>query len=309
MRTGDPDRARGHLKLATVMRPDSETYRDALALVSRVTVVVLDLDGVLWRGDEPIPGSAAAVQALRDGGAGSRSSPTTRATGSPTTWRSSPRLGIAAAPDDVLTSAQAAAELLARDARARRRGAGVRRPGRRRGARAGGLPGRRPRGRRTRWSSASTGTSTSTGSTGPSAQCATARGFVATNTDPTYPGADHVLPGRGVDRGRDRRPRRDGAPEVAGKPEPATAALVRRRLGDDGIMVGDRPSTDGAMADGARLAVRARALRHRRARPDRAGADAAAGVRGRRSGDARAALLGARRRDRSVRPGGTRPSR
>jgi Flp pilus assembly protein TadD len=34
MRCGDPDRARGHLKLATVMRPDEESYRDALALVS-----------------------------------------------------------------------------------------------------------------------------------------------------------------------------------------------------------------------------------------------------------------------------------
>lgn len=34
MRTGDPDRARGHLKLATVMRPDSDAYRDALALVT-----------------------------------------------------------------------------------------------------------------------------------------------------------------------------------------------------------------------------------------------------------------------------------
>ena len=35
---------------------------------------------------------------------------------------------------------------------------------------------------------------------------------------------------------------------MAGKPEAATAALVRARLGDDGIMVGDRPSTDGLLA-------------------------------------------------------------
>lgn len=34
MRAGDPDRARGHLKLATIMRPDSEDYRDALARVT-----------------------------------------------------------------------------------------------------------------------------------------------------------------------------------------------------------------------------------------------------------------------------------
>jgi ribonucleotide monophosphatase NagD (HAD superfamily) len=37
-------------------------------------------------------------------------------------------------------------------------------------------------------------------------------------------------------------------PEVAGKPYPATVALVRERFGTAGIVVGDRPSTDGALA-------------------------------------------------------------
>jgi glycerol-1-phosphatase len=37
-------------------------------------------------------------------------------------------------------------------------------------------------------------------------------------------------------------------PEVAGKPAPPTVALVHDRLGRHGIMVGDRPSTDGALA-------------------------------------------------------------
>jgi 4-nitrophenyl phosphatase len=37
-------------------------------------------------------------------------------------------------------------------------------------------------------------------------------------------------------------------PEVAGKPEPAMAALVRHRFGDPVVMIGDRPSTDGAFA-------------------------------------------------------------
>jgi Flp pilus assembly protein TadD len=32
-RLGDRDRARGHLKMAIVMRPDSEDYRDALARI------------------------------------------------------------------------------------------------------------------------------------------------------------------------------------------------------------------------------------------------------------------------------------
>jgi ribonucleotide monophosphatase NagD (HAD superfamily) len=37
-------------------------------------------------------------------------------------------------------------------------------------------------------------------------------------------------------------------PEVAGKPEPPTVALVRARFGDRGVIAGDRPSTDGALA-------------------------------------------------------------
>jgi ribonucleotide monophosphatase NagD (HAD superfamily) len=37
-------------------------------------------------------------------------------------------------------------------------------------------------------------------------------------------------------------------PEGAGKPEPPTVALVRARFGDRGVVAGDRPSTDGALA-------------------------------------------------------------
>jgi ribonucleotide monophosphatase NagD (HAD superfamily) len=38
------------------------------------------------------------------------------------------------------------------------------------------------------------------------------------------------------------------APVVAGKPEPPMADLVRSRFGPVGLMIGDRPSTDGAFA-------------------------------------------------------------
>ncbi|HEY4398565.1 MAG TPA: hypothetical protein VGO28_12915, partial [Acidimicrobiia bacterium] len=31
-------------------------------------VVCCDLDGVVWRGEEPIPGAATAISALRDAG-------------------------------------------------------------------------------------------------------------------------------------------------------------------------------------------------------------------------------------------------
>jgi 4-nitrophenyl phosphatase len=71
--------------------------------------------------------------------------------------------------------------------------------------------------------------------------------FVATNTDATYPAPDGLLPGNGslvaaVATASGRRP------EVAGKPEAPTVAMVRRRCGDRGVVVGDRPSTDGALA-------------------------------------------------------------
>ncbi|MDQ1467010.1 MAG: hypothetical protein QOH10_1425, partial [Actinomycetota bacterium] len=76
--------------------------------------------------------------------------------------------------------------------------------------------------------------------------------FVATNLDPTYPSADGLLPGNGAlvaavatASGRE--------PELAGKPSATMAALVASasvRIGSDGpgVMIGDRPSTDGALA-------------------------------------------------------------
>jgi HAD superfamily hydrolase (TIGR01450 family) len=71
--------------------------------------------------------------------------------------------------------------------------------------------------------------------------------FVATNTDATYPTSDGLLPGGGamvaavaVAAGVE--------PLVAGKPHTPAADLVRARLGSTGVMVGDRPETDGRFA-------------------------------------------------------------
>ncbi len=71
--------------------------------------------------------------------------------------------------------------------------------------------------------------------------------FLATNLDPTYPGPDGLLPGNGSLVAAVATAS-GGTPQVAGKPEPPTVALVRQRFGDHGVMVGDRPSTDGALA-------------------------------------------------------------
>lgn len=74
--------------------------------------------------------------------------------------------------------------------------------------------------------------------------------LIGTNDDPTYPTAEGPVPGGGallaavaVAAGVEA--------EVAGKPYQPMADLVRSRLGDEvdgAVLVGDRPSTDGAMA-------------------------------------------------------------
>jgi len=73
--------------------------------------------------------------------------------------------------------------------------------------------------------------------------------FVATNTDPTYPDDGRRLPGNGalvaaLERATGRLP-----DVVAGKPHAPMADTVRERCGQVAIMIGDRPSTDGAFAD------------------------------------------------------------
>jgi len=211
-----------------------------------VTVVALDLDGVLWRGDEPIPGSVEAVAKLA--AAGVRVAYLTN--------NSSLRvsdyvdkfagLGIDAAPEQILTSAQAAAELLAASLAGGARvlpcaGAGV--------VEALELAGftvvdRAPA------DAVVVGFHRTFDFDELDRTAAAVRDgarLIATNADATYPGPGHVWPGAGsilaavaTASGR--------TAEVAGKPERPMVAMVRRRLGDQGVMVGDRPSTDGALA-------------------------------------------------------------
>ena len=222
--------------------------------------VICDLDGVVWLGDEPIPGSAEAVERLR--AAGRRVLFVTNNSAVPVgeVEAKLARHGIPA-EGDVLTSAMAAAHLLA--------------PGQRALAAAGpgvveALGGR--------------GVEVVPGAeAGPHddvdavvvglhldfdyrrlrvASDAVRRGarFVATNTDATYPTPDGPIPGGGaivaavaVAAGVD--------PEVAGKPHAPMAELVRGALGphdaDELVMVGDRWETDGAFARalGARFAL------------------------------------------------------
>ena len=209
-------------------------------------VACCDLDGVVWRGDDPIPGAAAGVAALRAGGI-----PVVFVTNNSSGTRDEyvaklAACGVLAVADDVLSSAMAAARMLAADLAPGARvltcsGPGVR--------------------------EAITGVGLAAVDSEPAeavvvgwhrdftfdglarAADAVRNGarFVATNVDPTYPSANGLLPGNGAivaavatAAGR--------VPEIAGKPTAAMAALVLDACGAHGVMIGDRPSTDGAFA-------------------------------------------------------------
>jgi HAD superfamily hydrolase (TIGR01450 family) len=216
-------------------------------------VACCDLDGVVWRGAIPIEGSAAGVAQLRDAGlrvvfltnnSSGRVQDTLDRLGA---------AGIAAAPEDLVTSAQAAAALLATAT-----SSGAPAPGARVLACAG--PGvveaLAERGFEVIDAASSDLAAVVVGwhrdfdferlRRAADGVRSGAR-FVATNLDPTYPGAEGLLPGAGslvaaVATAGGRHP------EVAGKPEPAMAALVIARGGKPVVMIGDRPSTDGAFA-------------------------------------------------------------
>jgi HAD superfamily hydrolase (TIGR01450 family) len=209
-------------------------------------IVCCDLDGVVWRGDEAIPGSAGAVNELR--AAGLRVSfLTNNSSGRVADYVAKlRRIGIDAEPADVGTSAQAAAVLLGRSLAPGARVLACAGPGVVEAMEAAGFAvvDRGPADavvvgwhrefdfERLRRAS--------------DAVRAGAR-FIATNVDPTYPTADGLVPGAGALVAAVATASGVRA-DVAGKPEPATVALVRQRFGTTGVVVGDRPSTDGALA-------------------------------------------------------------
>jgi 4-nitrophenyl phosphatase len=71
--------------------------------------------------------------------------------------------------------------------------------------------------------------------------------LLGTNEDPTHPTPDGLLPGAGALLAAVSTAA-EAAPEVAGKPHLPTAHALSARADDVRAMVGDRPSTDGALA-------------------------------------------------------------
>ena len=209
---------------------------------------LIDLDGVVWLAEQPIAGSADAVRRLR--GAGRRVTFATN-NAAPTVSQLLGRLadaGIDASPGDVITSAQAAASLLepgstavvcadqgVREALAER-GVTVVDEGPADAVVVGWT-------RRFDFDVLATAAS---------AVRAGAR-FIGTNEDATHPTPRGLLPGSGALLAAVATAAQ-AEPEVAGKPHDALVALLRARVPDAVMVVGDRPSTDGALA--RRLGIR-----------------------------------------------------
>jgi HAD superfamily hydrolase (TIGR01450 family) len=209
-------------------------------------VVCCDLDGVIWRGDDAIPGAADGVATLRAAGA-HVTFLTNNSSGRVSDYVDKlARMGIDARGVDVATSAQAAAALLHEELP---RGSTVL-------ACAG--PGVVEALERNAFFVVDEGPADAVVvgwhrefnferlARASDAVRAGAR-YIATNLDPTYPAADGMLPGAGAIAAAVTTAA-GVEPVAAGKPNAPTVALVRSRFGRRGVMVGDRPSTDGAFA-------------------------------------------------------------
>jgi HAD superfamily hydrolase (TIGR01450 family) len=216
------------------------------ALVDGYDLVILDLDGVIYLGDQPVAGAPEALVTLRERGiplAYATNNASRRAVDVAALLRS---LGVAAEPAEVTTSAQASAAVLAERLPAGSPVLVV-------GARALGDEiadvGLRPV-----WLAADKPVAVVQGY-GPqvgweqlaeaSVAIRAGASWVATNTDRTLPSPRGPLPGNGslvaaLATALDRQP-----DIVVGKPEPTLfRQIARARHADHPLVVGDRIDTD-----------------------------------------------------------------
>ena len=89
--------------------------------------------------------------------------------------------------------------------------------------------------------------SPSTSSIRPPGPCRAGARLIGTNEDPTHPTPHGLSPGCGALLAAVATAA-ETTPEVAGKPHLPTADAIKARATDLSMMVGDRPSTDGALA-------------------------------------------------------------
>ena len=210
-----------------------------------VVAWILDLDGVVWRGEQPVAGAAAAIARLQ--ARGERVLFVTNNSSATIAQYTAKLLrhGIDASEEAVCTSAQAAATLVDAGERALVCGGpGVAEALRVRGAvtiRDGPAD------------AVVVGWHQDFDFARLTAAFNAVMGggrLIGTNDDATYPTPDGLVPGGGAILAAVATAT-GITPTIAGKPHEPMAALVLERLGgsaEGSVLVGDRPSTDGLMA-------------------------------------------------------------
>jgi len=205
---------------------------------------VVDLDGVVWLVGRPIPGADEAVARLRGAGVrvlfATNNSAPTRAQ----LHRQLAGCGITAPDQDLLRSADVAAGMLAPGTTAVVLGDdGVNEALTERGVTVV------PQGPADAVVVGLTRTLTYDGVARAAAAVRAGARFIGTNEDPTFPTPDGLVPGAGALLAAVATAA-EAVPEVAGKPHQPTAQAIAVRVppGELRVMVGDRPSTDGALA-------------------------------------------------------------
>ncbi len=229
------------------------------SLLDRHDAVLFDLDGTVYHGARPIPAAADAVAHVRERGRAVRFVTNNAAKSPAEVADHLGRLGIAAEPAEVSTSAQAAAALLAGRLSA---GAEVLVVGTDSLAAEIRAVGLRPvREATTTVAAVVQGHAPDTGWPELARACVAVRAgalWVACNVDATLPSERGELPGNGAMVAA-LRTATGAEPEVAGKPRAPLLRTAAESAGaTDPLVVGDRPDTDiaGARAAGYRsLAV------------------------------------------------------
>lgn len=222
--------------------PAVDCDHETVQLAGAASTWVMDLDGVVWLADRPIPGAADAIARLRE--ASTRVLFVTN-NAAPTIAELIEKLnraGVPAQPEDLITSAQAAASMIAADSSALVCGEeGLREALRSRGIR---IVEQAPADVvAVGWTRHFDFELLSTAS----AAVRNGAQLIGTNEDATYPTPDGLLPGAGSILAAVSTASQV-EPEIAGKPHEPLVSLLKERCSDMALVVGDRPSTDGLLA-------------------------------------------------------------
>jgi HAD superfamily hydrolase (TIGR01450 family) len=207
--------------------------------------VICDIDGVVYRGDHLVAGSDLALRRLLDAGIGLWFA-TNNSTKTPemVSERIAMMTGVDISPGSVVTSAEAAVGMLGPDEWPvivlGSKGITITLD------RAGIQMTEEPLAARALLVGLDFGLSYERLTRAADAVRAGAR-FIATNTDPTYPVAEGLLPGGGSMVAAVRTTT-GVEPEVAGKPHAPMRALLRSRGIGEAWVIGDRIDTDIALA-------------------------------------------------------------